>query len=114
MGPLKLLPTWLIRLVVNTAAYAAGALGLSIPALGTTSLLCFLRGSGTSDTVAQAWSLTRSARASSRPWACWALTRPLRPSRPLPAFLFSYSSVRLAPPHPSIAPVECAGAFASG
>lgn len=34
MGPLKLLPTWLIRLVVNTAAYAAGALGLSIPALG--------------------------------------------------------------------------------
>lgn len=39
MGPLKLLPTWLIRLVVNTAAYAAGALGLSIPALGTTSRL---------------------------------------------------------------------------
>jgi hypothetical protein len=102
MGPLKLLPTWLIRLVVNTAAYAAGALGLSIPALGTTSLLVFFffffgpaleRRPGTSDTMAQAWSLTRSARASSRPWACWALTRPLRPSRPLRAFLFSYSSV---------------------
>ena len=120
MGPLKLLPIWLIRLVVNTAAYAAGALGLSIPALGTASLPFFFALAAlerqrpcTSDTVAQAWSLTRSARASSRPWACWALTRPLRPSRPLPAFLFSYSSVRLAPPHPSIAPVECAGAFAS-
>jgi len=34
MGPLNFLPTWLIRPVVNIAAYAAGALGMSIPMLG--------------------------------------------------------------------------------
>lgn len=34
MAPLAILPTWLVRIVVNIAAYAAGGLGLSVPALG--------------------------------------------------------------------------------
>jgi len=34
MGPLYILPTWMIRIIVNVAGYAAGAMGLEIPPLG--------------------------------------------------------------------------------
>lgn len=34
MGPLKFLPTWLIRPLVNTIGYLSSVFGLSVPALG--------------------------------------------------------------------------------
>lgn len=34
MGPIKLLPTWLIRPILKITGYLSGVLGLSVPALG--------------------------------------------------------------------------------